>query len=123
MESSTVVLIPAVAVRDIFNKDPAFARAVVTELALRCRGLLKDLKNQRLRSNLERLANWLLAHNEKVGRPGTFRLPIEKKALANLLGMRPENLSRSFSELANLGVRVNGADVTIVEIPPSQGVQ
>jgi CRP/FNR family transcriptional activator FtrB len=115
MEGSMVVLIPAEGVRDVFNKDPAFARAVVAELALRYRGLVKDLKNQRLRSGLERLANWILAHNEKVGRPGSFRLTIEKKALANLLGMRPENLSRSFAELADLGVRVDGAKVTIVD--------
>lgn len=116
IESSMVVLIPAQAVREIFNKDPTFARAVVVELAMRYRGLVKDLKNQRLRSGLERLANWVLAHNEKMGRPGCFRLPIEKKALANLLGMRPENLSRSFHELADLGVRVNGAEVTIVDL-------
>lgn len=114
--SSVVLLIPAEAVREVFNKDPAFARAVVTELALRYRGLVKDLKNQRLRNGLERLANWILAHGEKVGRPGSFRLPIEKKALANLLGMRPENLSRSFAELADIGVRVDGAEVTIVDI-------
>src|SRR5215470_11386235 len=91
-ESSVVVLIPAEAVRAIFNKDPAFARAVVVELAMRYRGLVKDLKNQRLRSGIERLANWVLAHNEKTGRAGRFKLPMEKKALANLLGMRPEHL-------------------------------
>src|SRR5262249_47720574 len=116
MDSSLVVLIPAESVRKLFNEDPAFARAVVAELALRYRGLIKDLKNQRLRSGLVRLRNMILTHNEKVGRPGTFRLPIEKKALANLLGMRPENLSRSFAELADLGVKVNGANVTILDI-------
>jgi CRP/FNR family transcriptional activator FtrB len=89
---------------------------VVTELAQRYRGLVKDLKNQRLRTGIERLANWILAHNEKIGRPGSFRLPIEKKALANLLDMRPENLSRSFAELTKLGVRIDGAAVTIVDI-------
>ena len=113
LETSTVVLIPADTVREIFAADPAFARAVVSELAFRYRGVVKDLKNQRLRTGVERLANWLLAHDEQVGRPGTFKLPIEKKALAGLLGMRPENLSRSFAELAELGVRVNGPTVTI----------
>ena len=92
-ESSVVVLIPARAVRDVFGKDPAFARAVVAELAFRYRGLVKDLKNQRLRTSLERLANWILAYNAQQGAPGSFKIPIEKKALANLLGMRPENLS------------------------------
>jgi CRP/FNR family transcriptional activator FtrB len=115
-ESSVVVLIPTEAVRQVFNKDPAFARAVVAELAVRYRSLVKDLKNQRLRTGLGRLANWILAHNEKMGRPGSFKLPIEKKALANLLGMRPENLSRSFGELADLGVEVDGAKVTIVNM-------
>lgn len=112
-EGSVVVLIPADAVRDIFDKDPAFARSVVAELAQRYRGLVKDLKNQRLRTGLERLANWILAHDEQLGAPGTFKLPIEKRALASLLGMRPENLSRSFGELADLGVAVDGANVTI----------
>ncbi len=64
---------------------------------------------------MRRRVRRILAHNEKIGRPGCFRLPIEKKALANLLGMRPENLSRSFAELADLGVRVDGAEVTIVD--------
>ena len=62
---------------------------------------------------MERLANWILAHNEQLGAPGSFKLPIEKRALASLLGMRPENLSRSFGELADLGVTVDGAKVTI----------
>jgi CRP/FNR family transcriptional regulator, transcriptional activator FtrB len=114
-ESSTLVLIPAVAVREIFSRDPAFARTVVAELALRYRGLVKDLKNQRLRSSLERLANWIIAHDAKLGHPGTFRLPIEKRALANLLGMRPENLSRGLGYLAEFGVVVDGATLTIVD--------
>jgi CRP/FNR family transcriptional activator FtrB len=45
-----------------------------------------------------------------------FRLPMEKKALASLLGMRPENLSRSFAELADLGVAVVGSKVTISDM-------
>jgi len=69
-----------------------------------------------LRTGLERLANWILAHDAQIGRPGSFKLPIENKALANLLGMRPENLSRAFGELADLGVKVDGAKVTIVDM-------
>jgi CRP/FNR family transcriptional activator FtrB len=115
LESSTVVLIPAGAVREVFNKDPAFARAVVAELALRYRSLVKDLKNQRLRTSLERLANWIIAHDARLGHPGTFRLPIEKRALANLLGMRPENLSRGLAQLAEVGIVVDGATLTIVD--------
>jgi len=38
---------------------------------------------------------------------------MEKRALANLLGMRPEHLSRSFAELADLGATVEGTDVIV----------
>jgi CRP/FNR family transcriptional activator FtrB len=41
---------------------------------------------------------------------------MEKRALANLLGMRPENLSRSFAEIADFGVRMDGAKLTIVDM-------
>lgn len=112
-EASVVVLIPAEAVRAVFGRDPAFARAVVVELAVRYRGIVKDLKNQRLRTNLERLANWILAYDEECGRLGSFTIPIEKRALAQLLGMRPENLSRSFGELGGVGVEVRGPIIKI----------
>jgi CRP/FNR family transcriptional regulator, transcriptional activator FtrB len=108
-----VVLIPAAAVREVFNKDPAFARAIVAELALRYRAIVKDLKSQRLRTGIERLANWILAQNARAGRTGRFTLPMEKRALANLLGMRPENLSRSLAELTDHGVAVRGSMVEI----------
>lgn len=114
--TSVVVLIPAEAVRGVFDKDPAFARSVVAELAFRYRGLVKDLKSQRLRTGVERLANWILAYDQQLGRPGSFRLPFEKKALANMLGMRPENLSRSLGDLAEVGVKAEGAKLTIVDM-------
>lgn len=116
VDKSLVVLIPAAAVREVFSKDPAFARAVVNELALRYRAIVKDLKNQRLRTGLERLANWMLAYNERIGRPGRFKLPMDKRVLASLLGMRPENLSRSFAELAEHGLEVRGSSVEIADI-------
>jgi CRP/FNR family transcriptional activator FtrB len=112
-DKSVVVLIPAAAVRQVCDEDPAFARAVVAELALRYRTIVKDLKNQRLRTGVERLANWLLAYDERSGRPGRFSLPMEKRSLANLLGMRPENLSRALAELADYGVSVRGSIVEI----------
>jgi CRP/FNR family transcriptional activator FtrB len=113
---SAVVLIPAAAVREAFNKDPAFAGAIVSELARRYRAIVKDLKNQRLRTGIERLANWILAHNDAAGRAGRFTLPMEKRALAGLLGMRAENLSRSFAEIAEHGVTVRGSVVAIDDI-------
>ncbi len=116
LEPSVILLIPAQAVRDSLDKDAAFARAVVTELAMRYRAVVKDLKNQRLRTSLERLANWILVYSQECGGTTSFRMPIEKKALAHMLGMRPEHLSRSFGELARLGVSVRGSVIAIDDV-------
>lgn len=110
---SNVVLLPADAVRDVLDRDPAFARAIVVELACRYRAVVKDLKNQRLRTAVERLANWILSQDERTGGRGGFRMSVEKRVLANQLGMRPENLSRGFAELSNVGIVVDGSLITI----------
>ena len=58
-----VLLVPAEAVRKAFGEDAAFARALAVELAFASRGVVKELKNQKLRSSLERLANWRIARD------------------------------------------------------------
>lgn len=108
-----VLLIPADAVRLCFSKDAAFSRCLACDLAASYRMVVKELKNQKLRSGLERLANWLLAHRAEIGNVGRFELPFEKKVLAARLGMAPEVLSRSFAALAPYKVKVAGAVIEI----------
>lgn len=110
---SRVLMIPADAVRDIFGRDAAFARAVVGELALRYRGLVRTLKSQKLRAGAERLANWILQADARSGSTGHVILPFEKRLLASLLGMTPENLSRSFAALASHGVVSEGRAIVV----------
>ena len=110
---SRVLIIPGDAVRDIFGRDSAFARAVVAELALRYRDLVRALKGQKLRTGTERLANWILQTDVRNGQTGHVILPFEKRLLASLLGMTPENLSRSFAALASQGVRTEGRAIVI----------
>lgn len=116
LRGSTVVMIPAEAVRSVFDRDQWFARATVRELAGRYRGIVRDLKNMRLRTSLERLAGWMLRENAATGGGGRFRIGIEKRSLASNLGMRPENLSRAFAELGEHGVVVKGREVTLRDV-------
>ena len=108
-----MLLLPAEAVRQAFAQDAAFARAMAIELAHAYRGVVKELKNQKLRSSLERLANWLIARNVETGGKNRFELPFEKKILASRLGMAPEVLSRAFASLVPYKVRVDGATIEI----------
>lgn len=113
LEDSRVLMIPASSVREVFDRDHAFARAVVGELALRYRGVVRALKSQKLRSGAERLANWILQADRRTGSTGRIALPFEKRLLASLLGMTAENLSRSFTTLAAHGVASQGRAVLI----------
>ncbi|MFC2969366.1 cyclic nucleotide-binding domain-containing protein [Acidimangrovimonas pyrenivorans] len=110
LERSRVVLLPSGDVRKVFEYDNAFARAVVTELAQCYRGVVRHAKELKLRSSIERLANYILRHAH--GRT-TFDLGIEKRRLASYLNMTPENLSRAIRALQPYGVRIDGAQVTI----------
>lgn len=113
LEKSRIALIPSQDVRAVFDTDNAFARSIVTELAQCYRSVVKTQKDLKLRTSLERLANYLLRQQSRVGGDARFELECEKRRLASYLGMTPENLSRAFKGLRGHGVSVQGNRITI----------
>jgi CRP/FNR family transcriptional activator FtrB len=111
-----ILMIPAQAVRDVFDRDAAFARALVNELAARYRGVVRALKNEKLRTSTERLANWILQEDARQGNKRKISLTIDKRTLASHLGMTPENLSRNLAQLAQHGVVTSGPVILIENI-------
>ena len=116
LAAAQILLIPAPAVRDVFDRDAAFARALVNELAVRYRCVERSLKNEKLRNSTERLANWLLQEEARQGNNRRVALDIDKRTLASRLGMTPENLSRNLEQLSKHGVSKSGADLAINDI-------
>lgn len=112
---SRILLLPAEAVRGVFREDSDFAYATIAELSQRYRSITKLLKDQKIRSTPERLANWLLKTAITQGNEGAVTLDFEKKTLASLLGTTPENLSRALSQLESFGVKTSGRTITIAE--------
>ena len=110
---SQILMIPAQIVRSVFDRDHVFARAIVNELAERYRGVVRSLKNEKLRTSAERLANWILCADAEQGNQRNIELAFEKRTLASSLGMTPENLSRNLALLAKYGVRSSGRDIII----------
>lgn len=109
---SRIALLPSEDVRTAFAQDGGFARAVVEELAQAYRSSIKTSKNLKLRSSVERLANYLLRRQSETG-VSEFDLPLEKRQLASLLGMTPENMSRAIRALRPNGAVFDGARVQI----------
>jgi CRP/FNR family transcriptional regulator, transcriptional activator FtrB len=116
LTSAQILLLPAESVRRAFSEDAAFARCLAVDLAESYRMVVKELKNQKLRTGLERLANWLLTHQSEQGGASRFELPFEKKVLAARLGMAPEVLSRAFASLVPYKVKVNGAMIELADV-------
>lgn len=115
LEKSRIALIPSQDVRQVFATDHNFARAIVTELAQCYRSVIRNQKDLKLRTSLERLANYLLRQQTKLDGPIEFELALEKRKLASFLGMTPENLSRAFKGLKTYGVDVKGNRITITD--------
>ncbi len=113
LEKSRIALIPSQDVRAVFDIDSNFARAIVTELAQCYRSVIKAQKDLKLRTSLERLANYLLRKQKHAGGQPVFDLDFEKRRLASVLGMTPENLSRAFKGLQPYGVSVEGNRIMI----------
>ncbi len=116
LEKSRIALIPSQDVRAVFDADQSFARAIVSELAQCYRSVTKAHKNLKLRSSLERLANYLLQQRVHSGDDAEFDLRFEKRRLASMLGMTPENLSRAFKALRPYGVTIEGNRVRIADL-------
>lgn len=112
-EASRILMIPAGNIRAAVRRDAAFAQAMIRELATGFRQKVMALKDQKLRSSVERLANFLLRLRAEGGGAARVELPFEKRTLASLLGMTPENLSRAFGTLKPHGVEVDGRTVTL----------
>lgn len=110
---SRILTIPAAAVRDVFGRDAAFARAVVSELAVRYRIIVRALKNEKLRTTTERLANWIRDTERLQGSRGCIDLEYDKQTLASYLGMTPATLSRELAFLSKHGVSNHGRKIVI----------
>lgn len=115
-QRSRILMIPSENIRDAFQKDAAFSRAIVVELASCYRGVVKEHKDLKLRTAVERLANRLLRYHRDQGAAGSLELPHDKRMLASLLGMTPENLSRAFNTLKPYGVEVDGGTIRLADL-------
>lgn len=116
LERCEILMIPGDAIRTAMRLDPLFAMAVSRDLAGCYRGIVRNIKNIKLRNSSERLANYLLAQRATDNSGSVVTLHHEKRILASLLGMTPENLSRSFAALQKHGVTVQGSVVSLSNI-------
>lgn len=112
---SRILMVPSQLIREGIDQDGALMRGAMRELATGYRYFVRSLTDMKLRQSVERLGNYVLRESNERGGADRFEIPIEKRTLASLLGMTPENLSRALSALSVHGVTVSGSVVRIVD--------
>jgi CRP/FNR family transcriptional activator FtrB len=112
---SRIMMIPAGLLREVIHHDGALMQASMNELAMSYRDMVRRLTDMKLRQSTERLGNYLLRESRKQGGSARFQLRAEKRLLASLLGMTPENLSRAFAALVKHGIKVEGSNIILVD--------
>jgi len=111
------------AVLDELERDPAFARRMLSGLSRRLHGLVRDVEAYTLRSGQERVIGYLLADVADVadvadnGKPLEIHLTPGKSVIASRLNMTPEHFSRILHDLAASGlIDMNGRTIRIPDL-------
>jgi CRP-like cAMP-binding protein len=120
-----LVFVPASAVDDVLDGDPAMARLMLASMARRLQAKVQDIAMLSLQSASQRIIAYILgamrdSGSDAAAHPGpsaTVELPALKQVLASRLGMTPETFSRAMRTLTGQGlISVEGAVVRIPDV-------
>jgi CRP/FNR family transcriptional regulator, transcriptional activator FtrB len=75
LERSKLLLFPIKVIRDLMAMDLRFACAIVLELAGDLRNIIEVSKSHKLRTSVERLAEWMLRTDQNAGGTCRFAIP------------------------------------------------
>ena len=115
---SRLLAIQAGPLRALTEREPELAAPLLHAMSREVRGLVRQVRDLKLRTTTQRLGAYLLTLvDDPDALTAELRLPFEKGLLAARLGCRQENLSRAFASLRELGVETRGARVTLSDIP------
>jgi CRP-like cAMP-binding protein len=108
------------AVLEGLANDPCFSQRMLSGLARRVHGLIRDVEAYSLRSGQERVIGYLLADAADIsvnGKPVEVHLSPGKSVIASRLNMTPEHFSRILHDLSSAGlIEVSGRTVRIPDL-------
>lgn len=117
VKRSRVLKIPGAELTELIRHGGDFGLSMLATLSTQYRSMVRQVKNQRLRTTAQRVAAFLLDLAYDQGRgENCITLPHTKKMLAALLGMSQEGLSRTFTQLREQGVAIDHKHVRIESI-------
>lgn len=106
--------LPKEAVFDEIERNPGFARRMISGLSQRVERLVRELELQALGSGQQRFVTYLLRHCTDRTKPVVVTLPAAKAEIASQLNLTPEHFSRILHELQQAELlQVHGRTITV----------
>lgn len=104
------------AVSACLAEDPSIASVLLRMQQRHLEMMMDQLEQMKLMSAAQRVAAFMLRLARTAVGGARVKLPYEKSLIAKLLGMNPESFSRALAKLKEVGLVVEGRDVTIASI-------
>ncbi|MDA7964487.1 Crp/Fnr family transcriptional regulator [Ruegeria sp.] len=111
-----VMHIPSPLLLSLMREDPEIGVSILAATFSHLHALVAQLEQLKAQTGAQRVAEFLLnlCVNDKGG--CEVELPYDKMLIAGRLGMKPESLSRAFSRLKTVGVRINRNHAVISDV-------
>lgn len=103
------------------ERNPMFARKMLSGLSRRLHGLIRDVESYSMRSGTERVIGFLTridsSENDGDSNASTITLPASKVTIASRLNLTPEYFSRILHDLAAAGlIEVSGKTIRVPDL-------
>ena len=104
---SNLLMIPARIIKEHTLQDPQFSLNLLRIVTRHYKNAMHQIEAMHIKSPVQRIGYYfLLKHLEKGSDKLEFKLPFQKQAVANYLGMTPETFSRALKQMKELGIDV-----------------
>lgn len=114
LEDTSILMIPAEAVRRHALHDPQFACNLLKIVTTHYRDSIQQIDSIVTKSPVERLGYYFLKlHLEQGSNSLDISLPFQKSTIANYLGMTPETFSRALAQIKKMGVEIKNDEMTM----------
>jgi len=114
LEPARLLLLPAAGFRRDIASNPDLSLILLASLACQSRRMVRQLKNLKLRSTVQRLGCFLLTLSKPApDDTAVVTLPYDKQLIASQLGMTRESLSRALAVLRDFGVETRSGQVLL----------
>lgn len=116
VEDSRLIAVSIDRLRDKVMLKPEIAFAMLGSMAQHLHLLVSQIEQLKLLTARQRIIRFLLDQAQANRGAARIVLPHDKGLIANRLGMKPETFSRLMAQLADHGVEVDGAMVSIRDL-------